>query len=36
MLSCYEAGKPLEQFFNQFIQRSWNDWFFLSYSYSLH
>jgi uncharacterized protein (TIGR02453 family) len=22
MLSCYEAGKPLEQFFNQFIQRS--------------
>lgn len=31
MLSCYEAGKPVEQFFNQFIQRSWNDWFFLSY-----
>ena len=25
MLSCYEAGKPLEQFFNQFIQRAWND-----------
>jgi uncharacterized protein (TIGR02453 family) len=22
MLSCYEAGKPVEQFFNQFIQRS--------------
>ncbi|MEN9973668.1 MAG: hypothetical protein RIS20_2015 [Bacteroidota bacterium] len=22
MLSCYEAGRPLEQFFNQFIQRS--------------
>jgi hypothetical protein len=22
MLSCYEAGKPLEQFFNQFIKRS--------------
>jgi uncharacterized protein (DUF2461 family) len=22
MLACYEAGKPLEQFFNQFIQRS--------------
>jgi uncharacterized protein (TIGR02453 family) len=22
MLSCYEAGKPLEQFFNQFIQRA--------------
>jgi uncharacterized protein (TIGR02453 family) len=22
MLSCYEAGKPIEQFFNQFIQRS--------------
>lgn len=22
MLSCYEAGKPVEQFFNQFIKRS--------------
>jgi uncharacterized protein (TIGR02453 family) len=22
MLSCYEAGKPIEQFFNQFIQRA--------------
>jgi hypothetical protein len=31
MLSCYEAGKPLEQFFNQFIQRAWNASFYLSY-----
>jgi hypothetical protein len=22
-LQCYEVGRPLEQFFNQFIQRSW-------------
>jgi hypothetical protein len=31
LINCYNAGKPLEQFFNQFIQRSWNDWSFLSY-----
>ena len=23
LLQCYEVGRPLEQFFNQFIQRSW-------------
>ena len=22
LLHCYEVGKPLEQFFNQFIQRA--------------
>jgi hypothetical protein len=22
-LACFEAGRPMEQFFNQFIKRAW-------------
>ena len=27
MMECYRTGRPLELFFNQFIQRSWNTFF---------
>lgn len=27
MMECYQTGRPLELFFNQFIQRSWNTFF---------
>jgi hypothetical protein len=24
-LTCFEAGRPMEQFFNQFIKRVWTN-----------
>ena len=32
MIECYQTGRPLELFFNQFIQRSWNTFFTYSLS----